>query len=340
MIGLMIALLVFPMASADVVIPTKTKVYFEQNGQPYEGKIDFTVKGYGYATGMPGDPNFNPNREPGTYTPEVVLSFSATYTNYGSEIYENYYRNYVHIDYYELEGKTEDDKTFIIKNIESIPTSCIDINPEENEEYQSCIADLKKPNFIDPSTQPAGTTREDYMGRIWTKGSDGWWTTQDKGIVQYTTCQENNLTKPSPDAVISSSEKHKTYTSFDDSDDYKVGAKRTDSEGNVWTKEDNLNWYREVTTTCFTVNKTESVNTQWGDVMWYEVDKEMYAHNEAKKKCEEILDNIYNSEDYYEQQCELRFNLDNADWNFTPPEPKGFWSKIKCFFSRLFGGSC
>jgi len=133
---LMFALLVFPMASADVIIPTKTNVYFEQNGQAYNGNIEFTVKGYGYATGMPGDPDFNPDREPGTYAPEVVYSFSATYNNYGDEINENYYRNYVNIDYYELEGKTADGKTFIIKNIESIPTTCDDNYEERNCELR------------------------------------------------------------------------------------------------------------------------------------------------------------------------------------------------------------
>ncbi len=262
LILLVAGLMIFTLVSADVITPTITKVYFEQNGQHYDGKIDFTVKGYGYATGMPGDPNFNPNRAQGTYTPEVVFSFSATYNGYGSEIHENYYRNYVHIDYYELDGKTSDGKTFIIKNIESIPTSCVDVNPEENEEYQTCMANLVKPNFVDASTQPVGTTREDYMGRIWTKGSDGW---------------------TSPDAP----------------------------------------------------------GTVWEDIMWDETDKDVYAYNEAKKTCEEILDNLYDSEDYYEQKCELRFNLDDADWNYPPKQVrKGFWESISCFFKKLFDKSC
>ncbi len=258
---LMFALLVFPMVSADVIIPTKTNVYFEQNGQAYNGNVEFTVKGYGYATGMPGEPDFNPDREPGTYTPEVVYSFSAVYNNYGDEIDENYYRNYVHIDYYEVEGKTAYGKTFIIKNLKSIPTSCVDNNPEENEEYQTCLANLEKPNFVGPSTQSAGATREDYEGRIWTKGEDGMWT--------------------SPSAP----------------------------------------------------------GTSWGDIIWAETDKEVYAYNEAKNQCEDILNNMYDSEDYYEQECELRFNLDDATWS-EAPEPQGFWSKIGCFFKRLFGGSC
>jgi len=48
---------------------------------------------------------------------------------------------------------------------------------------------------------------------------------------------------------------------------------------------------------------------------------------------------MYDSEDYYEQECELRFNLDDATWSETL-EPQGFWNKIGCFFKRLFGGSC
>ena len=259
---MLVGMFLIGVVSADVISPTVSNVYFEQDGQEYAGKIDFTVKGYGYSTGMPGSPDFDPEKEPGTYTPEVVFSFSATYNSYGDKIYENYYRNYVHIDYYELEGKTDDGRTFIIRNIEEIPTNCIDINLEEDEEYQSCLNNLVKPDFVDPSEQPAGTTREDYMGRNWTKGDDGMWT--------------------SPSAQ----------------------------------------------------------GTSWGDTVWAETDKELYVYNEAKKNCENILENKMSGEDYYEQICELRFDLDDAEWDYTPPKPKGFWSKISCFFKRLFGGSC
>lgn len=261
---LTLTLLFLPMISADVIVPTKTNVYFEQNGQAYNEKIEFTVKGYGYYEGHPGSLNYDPEKEQGTYTPEVVYDFSAIYTSYGDEINENYYRNYVHIDYYEVEGKTGDGRKFIIENIEEIPTNCTDNNPEENEEYQTCLADLEslKPvEFIDPSTQPAGTTREDYEGRIWTKGEDGMWTSPD------------------------------------------------------------------------------SPGISWGDLNWYDTDKFAHAYNEQKEKCANILNNIYNSEDYYWRECELRFNLDNATWS-EAPEPQGFWSKIGCFFKRLLGGSC
>ena len=59
-------------AKADVIIPTITNVYFEQDGKPYNNKIEFTVKGYGYYKGNPGMGQEIITKEPGTYTPEVV----------------------------------------------------------------------------------------------------------------------------------------------------------------------------------------------------------------------------------------------------------------------------
>ncbi|MFH1403795.1 MAG: hypothetical protein ABIH11_05975 [Candidatus Altiarchaeota archaeon] len=142
---LMLALLVFPGVSADVITPTVTNVYFEQGGQAYNGDIEFTVRGYGYSYSV--GPRVE--REPGTYTPEVVFSFTGTYSGYGDRIYETYYRNYRRIDYYELEGKTADGKTFVIKDIENIPTNCsnsqqYDISDGEGyykqtEEYNQCM---------------------------------------------------------------------------------------------------------------------------------------------------------------------------------------------------------
>jgi len=110
--------------SADISIPTVTKVYFEKNSQPFNENLEFTVEGYGYETGLPGSENYTENKLPGTYTPEVVFSFSGKYSHSGDEIYETYYQNYRHIDYYELTAKTSDGKTFKIKNIKSILAGC------------------------------------------------------------------------------------------------------------------------------------------------------------------------------------------------------------------------
>ncbi|MGM5483551.1 MAG: hypothetical protein ACQER9_01390 [Nanobdellota archaeon] len=164
---LMFALLVFPTAIADTIFPTVTNVYFEKNGQAYNENIEFTVKGYGYSYPI-GPPV---EKEQGTYTPEVVYSFSANYNNYGDKIYENYYRNYVHIDYYKLEGKTSDGKNFIITNISEIPTKCNwldEINDSRTNEKGRPIekvcelrfnldnAEWKKEDIPDPTPETRG----------------------------------------------------------------------------------------------------------------------------------------------------------------------------------------
>ena len=153
---LALALLILPMISADIIIPTKTNVYFEQNGQAYNGNMEFSVKGYGY--GYPVGPPVE--KEQGTYTPEAVYSFSAIYNNYGDEIDENYYRNYLHIDYYELEGKTADGKTFVIKNIDSIPTKC-----DDNYENRQCELRFNLDYAVwneNPNPKPQG-----FWSKIW-----------------------------------------------------------------------------------------------------------------------------------------------------------------------------
>jgi hypothetical protein len=66
----------------------------------------------------------------------------------------------------------------------------------------------------------------------------------------------------------------------------------------------------------------------------------MYKYNEDKKRCEDISPPAT-----YGRECNIRFNLDNASWDYTPeptPEPvkKGFWESISCFFKKLFGKSC
>ncbi len=251
---LLTALLVFPFVNADIIIPTISKVYFEQNKQPYNGKIDFKVNGYGYNTGIP--PNFV-EKKAGTYTPEVVFSFSASYKNYGDQIDEDFYMNYRHIDYFELEGTTYDGRKFVIKNISNLLGECNDVDDVNLEKYNACISKLDKPSFIDPSKQPVGTVRMDYLGRNWTKKSDGYW---------------YSLSVP---------------------------------------------------------------GTAWGDSIWQESDKDMYKYNEDKKVCSDISPSTYG------RKCNIRFNLDNANWDYTSePVKKGFWESISCFFKKLFGKNC
>lgn len=118
--------LIFPLVNADTIFPTTTKIYINQSGQPYNKPISYTVKKYSYETGLPRNIEYNTNHVPETYKPEVVYQFSADYKKYGQEIDETYYRNYLHMDYYEIEDQTADGKNFTIKNIKNIPTFCVD----------------------------------------------------------------------------------------------------------------------------------------------------------------------------------------------------------------------
>jgi hypothetical protein len=163
--------------------------------------------------------------------------------------------NYRHIDYFQVEGKTADGKSFIIKNITELPTNCNFSSPNYVA-YNSCIANLVKHNFTDPSTQAIGTIRQDYLGRNWTKvGNEHWTSPSEPGI-------------------------------------------------------------------------------GWGDIMWYETDKDVYQYHEEQNKCGELRD-----KEPYERKCELRFNLDNAEWT-SGSSKKSFWQSIACFFKSFFGRSC
>ena len=137
-----------PFAEADIINPTVTKVYFEKNGEPYEEEVKFTVKGYGYAMDEPGDIS---SYDPGDYVPEVVYSFSAKINSYGAQIYEDYYMNYRHIDYFELEGESSVGGKFQIKDIKALPKTCHSLDQYDNvnnegyfkvdENYWDCIFD-------------------------------------------------------------------------------------------------------------------------------------------------------------------------------------------------------
>lgn len=291
----MFALLVFPLVSADIFIPTITNVYFEQNGRSYNGNIEFTVKGWGYTTGIPSDPVFNPNREPGTQIPEVVFSFSATYNNYGDKIYENYYRNYVHIDYYELEGKTGDGRKFVIRNIKEIPTSeepvisysfIIDGKYYiKTDRYINCMGEIRNyvPIYGPAKNEPVGAKRV-FGNNTWTKQKDGMWTSPKIPEVRW------------GDILVDEQEGGVAYV----------------NSGRAY---DLCNQYLE-------------------EVLESEIEKDKGGNP-------------------IERRAVLKFNLDDAEWtnreddkktekniNNEEPVKYGFWSKIRCFFKRLFGGSC
>ncbi len=99
---------------ADISTPTVTNVYFTVDGEPYDDPLEYTVTCYGYSY-PPGEP---PQVE--SYTPEKVFSYHASCPEYGCKIYEDYYLNYRHIDYCDMEVVTAD-KVFTLDQYANSP---------------------------------------------------------------------------------------------------------------------------------------------------------------------------------------------------------------------------
>lgn len=108
-------------ASADIIVPTTTTYYFQVNGEPFNDVVEFTVDCYGYTY----PPGYDPEKEPGTYTPEVVFTYSVNCPAYGCTDGEGFYLNYKHIDYCNMEGTAGGDAFMLEEYATSpMPTDC------------------------------------------------------------------------------------------------------------------------------------------------------------------------------------------------------------------------
>jgi len=101
---------------------------------------------------------------------------------------------------------------------------------------------------------------------------------------------------------------------------------------------------------------------RWGDILVDEQEGGVAYVNSGRAYdlCNQYLEEVLESEiekdkggNPIERRAVLKFNLDDAEWtnreddkktekniNNEEPVKYGFWSKIRCFFKRLFGGSC
>lgn len=133
---------------ADVYTPTLTNVYFYEDGEPVTGEVEYTVNCYGQEYYPQNDEE--PMAE-GTYTPELVYSYSATCPEFGCNVYENYYLNYRLIDFCDLEG-TYNGEDFKIEDFGTSPVpecsyknqwsiSVGDKYYESTPEYEECLND-------------------------------------------------------------------------------------------------------------------------------------------------------------------------------------------------------
>jgi hypothetical protein len=131
-------------ARGDIAFPTRTKVYFyDAKGKPIRSPIDFTITCFGYAA-YPNSPRFHkPYPEPGTFTPEIVKTIKAECANFGCEIADTYYMNYIRIDSCDLSGSIAG-KPFSHKNYASSP---IDMSKCKwsADQKRECTATFKLP---------------------------------------------------------------------------------------------------------------------------------------------------------------------------------------------------
>jgi hypothetical protein len=117
-------ILLVTVVHADMIDPAITHVYFDKDGVPYNGSVQYTITCYGYS--------FNHTfitPAPGSYQPQPVFRYSASCNGYGCPIYQQYYLQYTHIDRCSLEG-VADNRNFTIQNFSSRPFSRCDNLPE------------------------------------------------------------------------------------------------------------------------------------------------------------------------------------------------------------------
>lgn len=156
------AMLLLPLpVAADEAKPTITKVYFDKDGMPYNGSVQYTVKCYGYQTERGMFPYRTP--KPGeTQTREMVYSYSATCPGYGCTIYEPYYHvDRKFIDRCDLEG-TADGVSFRIDNFSTQPyTRCNSLVRHISMNWNS----TRMFYYPTPEYESCRKVRENYQNR-------------------------------------------------------------------------------------------------------------------------------------------------------------------------------
>jgi hypothetical protein len=144
---LLFALLLITVASealGDIAFPTNTKIFFfDAKNNPVRTPLKFTISCYGYSA-YPNTPEFHkPYPKPGSFTPSLVKRISAECPNFGCEISDSYYKNYIRIDFCDMDG-TVGGKPFSLKKYGSSP---IDMSKcaWSTDQKRECTATFKLP---------------------------------------------------------------------------------------------------------------------------------------------------------------------------------------------------
>jgi len=141
LIFLVSIILLVTVVSADMVPPKITYVYFDKDGSPYNGSVNYTLTCYGYQMDYR-----HIVLTPGSYQAQPVYGYSDNYTGYGSPSYQQSYLQYTHTDWCEVEGVAESGN-FSIQNLSSSYLSRADV---VQDRVPRDIDGLRKYYFVTP----------------------------------------------------------------------------------------------------------------------------------------------------------------------------------------------
>ena len=138
--------------NADVPNPVRIAVIFEQAGKPYTGPVRFTITCYGYSYTAGPDPE----RAPGSYTPEPMYSLSGACAGAGCTVDEDLYLNYRHLDSCDLAGDASGVR-FLVKNYARTPIDFSTCGSPAGSDYRSpCELRIAIPEDVALPAAPQG----------------------------------------------------------------------------------------------------------------------------------------------------------------------------------------
>ena len=122
--AILLAAISWVIARADIPTLGEITFYFQAGGQPFDAPVNFEISCWGYRSD-PGEPE----KEPGSYTPEVVYTYAASCPAYGCRLEHDLYFNYIRIDACDLRG-VAGGQPFLIENYADFPFDCADFMQE------------------------------------------------------------------------------------------------------------------------------------------------------------------------------------------------------------------
>jgi hypothetical protein len=118
--AVLLAAISWVVVHADIPTPAQITAYFTVNGQPFDAPVNFEISCWGYRSD-PGERE----KEPGSYTPEVVYTYEASCPAYGCRLEHDLYFNYIHIDACDMRG-VAGGQPFLVEHYADFPFECAD----------------------------------------------------------------------------------------------------------------------------------------------------------------------------------------------------------------------